>query len=79
MKYNMYCIYDKVSESYGAPFLAVNDATAIRQFLHQIAQNLLAEPTDFELYGCGLYDISSAEISDAKLRFVRKGSVISNG
>lgn len=79
MKYNMYCIYDKVSETYGAPFVDVNDATAIRQFLHYIAQNHMAEPTDFELYGCGVYDISSAEISDTKLRFVRKGAVISNG
>lgn len=79
MNYNLYVIYDKVAQQYGAPFVSLNDATATRQFTHQISQNLMAEPSDFELYCCGIFSTDTGKIvPQDTLRFLRKGQVIVN-
>lgn len=80
MNYQLYVVYDKIAQQYGSPFLSLNDATAVRQFNHQIAQNLMAEPSDFELYQCGLFSVESGLIVPQNpLRFILKGGVVSNG
>lgn len=75
MIYNLYVIFDKVAGVYSVPFASLSDATAIRQFEHQIVANLMAEPTDFELYSVGSFDVSSGVITSTSLRFVSRGSV----
>lgn len=79
MQYILYIIYDKVAETYGIPFASLNDATATRQFQHQVQLNQLAEPTDFELFACGVFDVHSGMITQNSLRFVAKGRVIDIG
>lgn len=77
MTYFVYSIYDKVAENYGSPFCSLNDATATRQFNHQVNNNALAEPTDFELYCLGSFEVSSAKLSVlSEKRFICKGKVI---
>lgn len=79
MNYSMYVIYDKVAEQYSAPFCSLNDATAVRQFNQISSNNHLAEPTDFELYCCGLFFTDTGIIvPQDKLRFICKGRVISS-
>lgn len=80
MTYYAYVIYDRIAGLYGAPFFSLNRGTGVRDFRHRIAQNLMAEPSDFELYEIGSYDTSSAKFLafDEKI-FVEKGQVISNG
>lgn len=79
MIYRMYVIYDKVAQTYGAPFVSLNDATATRQFTHTIVQNLMAEPTDFQLYCCGVFSISTGTIEAfTQLEFIRNGEVLAD-
>lgn len=79
MIYRLYVIYDKVAETYGAPYVSLNDATAVRHFQHQIAGNLMAEPSDFELFACGVFSITSGIIEPLpKLEFIQKGKVMKN-
>lgn len=76
MIYQMYVIYDRIAGIYGTPFTSLNDATAVRQFRHQIASNLMAEPTDFELYECGSFDAHSGLVTALpQNRFIEKGVV----
>lgn len=76
MNYNLYVIYDKVSEQYSAPFTSLNDATAVRHFNSVTRGNSMAEPSDFELYGVGIFNTDSASFAlSSKLRFITKGSV----
>lgn len=79
MVYQMYSIYDKVAEQYGAPFCSLNDATATRSFNQQISANQLAEPTDFELYCVACFNTDTAQLTNCSVRFVCKGRLISNG
>lgn len=79
MKYLLYVIYDKVAEQYGLPFASLNDATATRQFQHQVGLNQLAEPTDFELFQCAVFNTDNGQLTDCSLRFICKGKVMSNG
>lgn len=77
MNYQLYAIYDKVAEQYGSPFVSLNDAVAVRSFNAECKRNMLAEPTDFELYCIGLYDTSLGSITpNTPIRFVAKGQVI---
>lgn len=79
MNYQLYCVYDKIAEQYGAPFCSLNDATATRSFNQQINSNPMSEPTDFELYCVGLFDTDNGSIvPNIPLRFVTKGKVITN-
>lgn len=79
MNYQLYVIYDKVAEQYGSPFVSLNDATATRAFNVQVQANHLAEPTDFELYNCGIFSTDSGSIvPSVPLRFIVKGKVLDN-
>lgn len=62
MNYNMYSIYDNVTQQYGSPVLYVNDAAAIRWF-----SNLCRKDKDIKndliLYRLGIIDLSHGDIS----------------
>lgn len=79
MIYLLFCIYDKVAQTYGTPTPFVNRPAAQRWFRHVITSNELAEPTDFELYEVASFDVSSGIInlsSGGKPVFVEKGVII---
>lgn len=79
MNYQLYLIYDKIAEQYGAPFVSLNDATATRSFNAQIVSNSLAEPSDFELYNCGIFSTDNGSIVPCTpLRFICKGKVLAS-
>lgn len=79
MNYSLYVIYDKIAEQYASPFCSLNDATATRQFNQVISSNSLSEPSDFELYCCGLYSTDTGLIVPCSpLRFLCKGRVITH-
>lgn len=60
MNYNLYSYYDRVSGVYSSPIPSINRASAIRQFVAQVAQGVSA--LDMELYEVGTFDILSGVI-----------------
>lgn len=56
----MYNVKDKISEEFAPPFVAKNDAVALRQFNHLI-NNL--NPQDYSLYHIGQYDSDTGLIT----------------
>lgn len=78
--FNLYAIYDKVAERYGAPTPHINEAVAIRWFKASVANNSMAEPTDFELYRIGSFNFElGVLVGTPKPEFVLKGEVMTNG
>lgn len=78
MIYILFCIYDKVGQTYGTPTPFVNRASAQRWFRRVVSTNELAEPTDFELYELGTFDVSSGALTvlgGGKPLFVEKGVI----
>lgn len=61
MKYEMYSTRDIVTNQFSAPYLAVNDASAIRSFNKDRASQPF--PNDFELHLVGSFDSETGEIS----------------
>lgn len=55
MHSRIYTIYDKVAEQSGPVFQAPNDATALRQFRHLLAQPGIV-PDDFQLWCIGEFE-----------------------
>lgn len=81
MMYNCYSVYDRVSGCYGSPVVHHNDDCAVRWFSKVSQCDEYAQPTDFELYCVGTFDVCSGVIcpnSDLKPRFICKGRVIDN-
>lgn len=63
MQLNAYCIYDNKSLSYGAPFFAPSDGSAIRSFtdLANDSQTMVGRhPRDFSLFCVGGFDDANA-------------------
>lgn len=60
MTLNMYNVKDRVSDEFAPPYVAKNDAVALRQFNHLIS-NL--NPQDYELYCIGKYDTDTGLIT----------------
>lgn len=56
----MYNVKDKVSEEFAPPFVAKNDAVALRQF-NNLINNL--NPQDYSLYHIGQYDSDTGLIT----------------
>ena len=54
MKKSIYTIYDSVSEVFNNPFVAINNASAIRSFQDGLADQPHKE--DYHLYHCGDYN-----------------------
>lgn len=64
MHQNLFTVFDLVSSSYGALFLAPTTGAAIRMFSDLVADadTLYGKhPQDFALYHLGNFDLSSAE------------------
>ena len=61
MSYEMYSIFDKVAGMYSEPFLAVNEATAVRRFQWQM-QNSTMVAGDCALYRVGDFDVDTGDI-----------------
>ncbi|QXP44175.1 MAG: nonstructural protein [Arizlama microvirus] len=56
MRVNIYCIYDKVAESAGPLFQAVNDGVAIRQAVRTLSQVPKSLREEYDLRRIGEYD-----------------------
>lgn len=50
----MYSVFDKVSKNFNAPFVAENDAVALRSFYHGVKDSPFCD--DLELYCVGSFD-----------------------
>ena len=62
---NMYSIKDNAAGTFGAPFVAPNDAMAKRMLqatMQQPKNQINAFAEDFELWKIGIYDEETAEI-----------------
>ena len=73
MKYELYCIYDRVAGFYSMPQAYPNKGTAVRQFNYVCSQNPDKDSSlDYELYFVGYYDSSSAVVEGCKPVFVQR-------
>lgn len=73
MKYEVYCIYDRVAGFYSMPQVYPNKGTAVRQFNFVCSQNPDKDSAlDFELYFIGHYDNSTGTIVGSKPVFVQR-------
>ena len=70
MKRGLYSICDTVAEEFGEPFLAVNDAIAVRCFHLGLSKVDPMVKPDYRLYQVGFFDIESGMISEnVRLKF----------
>lgn len=76
MDYEMYSIFDKVAGVYSEPFLAVNEATAVRRFQWQMEQSTMVAG-DCALYRVGYFNVYTGAI-DPCVTFVCNYEVKSN-
>lgn len=77
MIYGVYSIYDAAATVYQAPFTALNDDVAKRQFAFAFsdpASIYSHNPSDFELVYVGDYDAETAELKPSARRIVARGS-----
>ena len=56
MTYNIYTIYDKVSEECGPVFQAKNDLVAVRMFKSMVNDNPNIPVDEYEVYCLGEFD-----------------------
>lgn len=76
MIYEMYSIFDKVAGMYSEPFLALNEATAVRRFQWQMQQSTMVAG-DCALYKVGAFDVDTGVINPC-VTFVCNYEVTSN-
>ena len=70
----IYCVYDKVSGLYNPPFIAENEATAVRAFNNAMSKSPF--PGDMSLYSLGEFcDDTTGEIIASKPEFVCNAEV----
>lgn len=64
MKKQLYCLFDKVVESFLMPFEAHNEGEALRMCIASMAEpnKLSAHPEDFHLYRVGEFDHQTGEL-----------------
>lgn len=63
MIYKMYCIYDACADTYGEPFVQVNDSAAVRAFVARFA-DAPAVQSDLTLCRLNDYDTDLGSIVD---------------
>lgn len=61
MIYKMYSIFDRVTGTYGEPFLAVNDEDCKRKTAYSMRNNPYKD--DLCLYAVGIFDVATGDIS----------------
>ncbi|QXP45031.1 nonstructural protein [Microvirus mar8] len=61
MKYEVYAFFDRVSATYGEPFLAPNASVAQRRFQY-VMKNAPMVSADSQLYLIGEYDVSTGTV-----------------
>lgn len=72
MNYTLFAVYDRVAGAYGAPQIAINEATAIRSFKQQAKNSPFN--TDLELYSLGTFNGESGLISATSPVFLARYS-----
>lgn len=62
---NIYCIFDNVAKEFGSLFLQQNNDSAVRSFksMFHVEQKTPLNPSDFDLYLLGTFDIVNGNIS----------------
>lgn len=75
MNFNIYTIYDRVSGTYGEPFLAQKDVIAQRRF-NYFMQNSPMVSQDCELYCLGCFDTECGKIESISPMFICKSEVV---
>lgn len=61
MKLGIYAFFDRVSHSYGEPFVAVNKDVAVRRFQYVMSNSPMVAQ-DMQLYSLGEFDTDSGVI-----------------
>lgn len=64
MKFNLYSVYDSVSEEFGPIFHAKNEAVAKRAVTNILHDGVKAN--DYDLYMLGTYDVDTGVIVPSK-------------
>jgi len=67
-KFGMYAMYDRVSEEFSPPFIARNDAVAVREMLTTMQNS--PYPDDFYLQAIGTYDSMTGEVKHLEHKIV---------
>lgn len=62
MQLKIYSCFDRVSQSYSEPFVAVNDPVAIRRFNYVLSQSAMVAE-DIQLFCLGEFETDSGAIS----------------
>lgn len=62
MTYDIYLIYDRVSNQFGEPFFAVSQGVAVRRFNYMMS-NAPMVAKDCDLYLYGYYNSETGEIT----------------
>lgn len=57
----IYTMFDRVSQTYGEPFIAVNDSVAQRRFQY-VCSNSPMVCNDMQLFKLGTFDTDSGEV-----------------
>lgn len=69
MLYNIYSIFDKKAKIYSEPFLAQNEAVALRRFNYLMLNSQMIA-CDCELYYLGSFDNSTGIVNSVEPDFV---------
>lgn len=73
MKYEVYCIYDRVAGFYSIPQVYPNKGSAVRQFNFVCSQNPDKDSAlDYELYFIGYFDTSTGVFEESKPVFIMR-------
>lgn len=70
----IYCIFDKVSEEFGQPFVMKNDEMAKRAFVQYAGKSDIKN--DIVLFKIGMFDNVSGVLTDSENSIILTGEVI---
>lgn len=77
MDNGMYVVRDAAADNYLAPFMAVNDAVAVRQFAAAFMDHagiMANNPGDFDLYRIGHFNQSVGELTPEDRIVIARGT-----
>lgn len=77
MENGMYVVRDAAAKNYLAPFMAINDDVAIRQFAAAFMDHagiMANNPGDFDLYRIGTFDQSLGELKPEERTVIARGT-----